>query len=399
MKNKKQLSPAKSAVAEDTQELAAEITLRHSKVQQPLQHLTRLFVIFFASLGINRLLADALQTEHGFFMQMLPLVFWLTVVGANVPSRLLSGFLFSLQQPLYVLLSSLSLPPIVCAALTEGVYRTAAWVVSVMLPPMAIFFPLFTLLEDAGYLPRVAFNLDRCFQTAGAHGRQSLTMCMSLGCNACAVTGCRIIDSRRERLIAILTAAFVPCNGRFPTLIALITMVCVPFTGALSSVASAAALLALILAAVVITLLISRLLSATLLRGEPSFFSLELPPYRIPRISQVIVRSVFDRTLFVLGRAVAVAAPAGLVIWLLGNNSSLLQHAAGFLAPLGHLMGLDGMILLSFLLAFPAGEIFIPVLLMGYLSTGTLTDYEGLAQLQTILTEHGWTIKTYICKA
>ena len=331
-------------------------------------------------------------------LALLGLVFWLTIAGANVPSRLLSQVLGSLQEPLRALLLQWGLPAEVCAALCDGVYRTVAWVVSVMLPPMAIFFPLFTLLEDAGYLPRVAFNLDRCFQWAGAHGRQSLTMCMGFGCNACGVMGCRIIDSPRERLIAILTNAFVPCNGRLPTLIAVLTIFFAFGGGPGSSLLTAALLLGAIVAAVGMTLLISRLLSRTVLRGTPSSFALELPPYRRPRVGQVLVRSVLDRTLFVLGRAVMVAAPAGLVIWLTANvtvgGAPLLTYLADFLDPLGTLMGLDGMILLAFLLGFPANEIVIPILLMGYLSTGSLTDYQDLSHLRQLLLANGWTWQT-----
>ena len=336
-------------------------------------------------------------------LALLGLVFWITIAGANVPSRILSGWLFGLQEPFRGLLAELGLPGVVQSALTDGVYRTVAWVVSVMLPPMAIFFPLFTFLEDAGYLPRVAFNLDHCFQKAGAHGRQSLTMCMGFGCNACGVMGCRIIDSPRERLIAMVTNAFVPCNGRFPTLIALLTMFFVTGSGPGASALSAALLLGAIVLAVAMTLLVSRLLSATLLRGAPSAFTLELPPYRLPQVGKLLIRSVLDRTLFVLGRAVTVAAPAGLVIWLMANltvsGAPLLQLCARFLSPLGLLMGLDGMILLAFLLGFPANEIVIPILLMGYLSAGALTDYSGLEELRLILAANGWTWRTALCAA
>lgn len=287
-------------------------------------------------------------------------------------------------------------------ALVDGVYRTAAWVVAVMLPPMAIFFPLFTLLEDAGYLPRVAFMMDGCFRAAGGSGRQSLTMCMGFGCNACGVTGCRIIDSPRERLVAILTNAFVPCNGRFPTLIALISLFFLGGSlGFGRSLLATALFLGCILFAVAMTLLASRLLTATVLRGQLSAFSLELPPYRMPRVGQVLVRSLLDRTLFVLGRAVTVAAPAGLLIWILGSISvrggSLLTVLAGALDGPGRLMGLDGMVLLAFLLGFPANEIVLPVLLMGYLQAGSLTDYGSLAELSAVLTANGWTAETAVC--
>ena len=347
---------------------------------------------------LDRLLTSK-ATGIPVMLLLLGLVFWLTIAGANVPSELLSSALIGLQEPLRSLLGFL--PPAVQSALVDGVYRTVAWVVSVMLPPMAIFFPLFTLLEDAGYLPRVAFNLDHAFRKAGAHGRQSLTMCMGLGCNACGVMGCRIIDSPRERLIAILTNSFVPCNGRFPTLIALLTMFFVTGSGLAGSLASAALLLAAIVLAVAMTLAASKLLSCTVLRGTPSAFSLELPPYRMPQIGRTLIRSILDRTVFVLGRAVLVAAPAGLLIWLLGNltvgGTPLLTACARFLEPVGALMGLDGMILLAFVLGFPANEIVIPILLMGYLSTGTLTAYTGLAELKLLLVQNGWTWETALC--
>lgn len=348
---------------------------------------------------LDRLLTSK-KTGISAMLILLAGIFYLTIWGANYPSELLSRWLFSLQEPLRGLLSFT--PWWLQGAVVDGVYRTVAWVVSVMLPPMAIFFPLFTLLEDAGYLPRVAFNLDRFFCAAGAHGRQSLTMCMGFGCNACGVTGCRIIDSKRERLVAILTNSFVPCNGRFPTLIALISLF---FLGGAVGVTRSLLATALFLAAIVfsvgMTLLASRLLTATLLKGEPSSFSLELPPYRMPQFGRVLVRSLIDRTLFVLGRAVTVAAPAGLLIWILANvtagDTSLLALLASFFDPLGRLMGLDGMILLAFILGFPANEIVLPVLLMGYLQTGSLTTYEGLEQLRQILLCNGWNGVTALC--
>ncbi len=334
-------------------------------------------------------------------LALLAGVLWLTMVGANVPSEMLSRLLMGWQEPLRRIFQALGAPWWLEGALVDGVYRTVAWVVSVMLPPMAIFFPLFTLLEDAGYLPRVAFNLDHFFRRAGAHGRQSLTMCMGLGCNACAVMGCRIIQSPRERLIAILTNAFIPCNGRLPTLTALIAMFFVTGSGLWDTAASAALLMGCIVLAVAMTLWASRFLAGTFLKGEPSSFSLELPPYRAPQVGQVLVCSILDRTLFVLGRAVMVAAPAGLLIWTAANvtlgGESILVRLAGFLQPLGALMGLDGFILLAFLLGFPANEIVVPCILMGYLSAGSLTDYAGLAELHGLLTAHGWTAATAVC--
>ncbi len=330
-------------------------------------------------------------------LALLALVLYITVRGANVPSQLLSRWLMALRLPLREGLAWLGCPMWLQGMVVDGVYATVAWVVSVMLPPMAIFFPLFTLLEDAGYLPRVAFNLDRLFAVSGAHGRQSLTMCMGLGCNACGVTGCRIIDSPRERLVAILTNSFVPCNGRFPTLLALISLFAAPGKPLLASL-----LMALCMAASLgMTMLASRFLSTTILKGEASSFSLELPPYRRPQVGRVLVRSLRDRTAFVLGRAVMVAAPAGVLVWGMTHvtvgGETLLQQAADFLQPLGGLMGLDGMILLAFLLGFPANEIVVPILLMGYLSSGTMVEYESLAQLGNILIANGWTGLTALC--
>ena len=348
---------------------------------------------------LDRLLTSK-KTGIPAMLLLLAGIFYLTIWGANYPSEILSKWLFSLQEPLRRLLSFA--PWWLQGAVVDGIYRTVAWVVSVMLPPMAIFFPLFTLLEDAGYLPRVAFNLDKFFCAAGAHGRQSLTMCMGFGCNACGVTGCRIIDSKRERLVAILTNSFVPCNGRFPTLIALISLFFLGGTmGVMRSLLATALFLAAIVFAVCMTLLASRFLSATLLKGEASSFSLELPPYRLPQFGRVLVRSLLDRTLFVLGRAVTVAAPAGLLIWILANVSvsgtSLLSALAAFFDPLGKLMGLDGMIILAVLLGFPANEIVLPILLMGYLQTGSLTAYAGLEQLRQILLANGWNGTTALC--
>ena len=343
---------------------------------------------------LDRLLTSP-RTAIPTMLLLLGGILYLTVEGANVPSQLLSRALFSAQEPLRAALSFL--PPFLCGALTDGVYGTLAWVVSVMLPPMAVFFPLFTLLEDAGYLPRVAFVLDRCFARAGAHGRQSLTMCMGLGCNACGVTGCRIIDSPRERLIAILTNNFVPCNGRFPLLL---TLLSVFFTGS-AALLTAAGLLAALVFSVGMTLLASRLLAGTLLRGESSAFALELPPYRRPQLAQVLVRSLLDRTVFVLARAVTVAAPAGLLIYLLGNlslgDTTLLARAAALLDPFARALGLDGMILLAFLLGFPANELVLPLLVMGYSAAGTLTECASLATLHELLTANGWSASTALC--
>lgn len=323
-------------------------------------------------------------------------VMWLTVAGANLPSSLLSQGFDWLGEQLRVWMQDWN--PHLKAFLLDGVYGVTTWVVSVMLPPMAIFFPLFTLLEDLGYLPRVAFVLDHAFQKARACGKQALTMCMSLGCTACGVTGCRIIDSPRERVAAMLTASLVPCNGKFPTLLALITLFLVGEGG---SLLGAAALLGVLLLGVAATLGCTRLLTATVLKGTPSAFALELPPFRRPRVGQVVVRSLLDRTVFVLARAVVVAAPAGGVIWLLANitvgDTTILAHITGFLDPLGQLMGLDGVILTAFLLGWPANEIVMPVMLMAYLAQGSLVDMEQLTGVATLLEAQGWTMTTAVC--
>lgn len=323
-------------------------------------------------------------------------VFYLTLFGANVPSEWLSTHLLALGTPFAGALAKLGLPPFFVSMLTDGLWRVLATVVSVMLPPMAIFFPLFTLLEDAGYLPRVAFQLDHAFQCARASGKQSLTMCMGFGCNACGVTGCRIIDSPRERLIAILTNSFAPCNGRFPLLIFLCSVF---FAG--SAAGGALLLTGVIAASVGLTLLVSRMLSATVLRGEAVSFALELPPYRMPQIGRVIVRSVRDRTLFVLARAAAVAAPAGVLIWLLANvqigNTAILSHITAFLDPAARVFGIDGVILLAFILGFPANELVMPLIVMGYLSSGTIVSGVDFASFRALLLANGWTVQTALC--
>lgn len=332
----------------------------------------------------------------------LGLIFWLTITGANYPSELIATFLFWLEDLLTEFFAWAGTPPWVHGLLVMGMFRTLAWVVSVMLPPMAIFFPLFTLLEDLGYLPRIAFNLDNFFRKACAHGKQALTMCMGFGCNAAGIIGCRIIDSPRERLIAIITNNFVPCNGRFPTLIAIITMFFAGVVaGPFQSITSALLLTGVIVLGVAMTLLISKILSRTVLKGLPSSFALELPPYRKPQIGKIIVRSVFDRTLFVLGRAVLVAAPVGLVIWVMANiyvgDLSLLSHCAGFLDPFARLIGLDGYILMAFILGFPANEIVVPIIIMSYMATGNLLELDSLNQLRELLVSHGWTWLTALC--
>lgn len=331
---------------------------------------------------------------------LLLLVLWLTITGANYPSNLLWQLFAKIEVWLTGFAGALGAPLWLSNLLIGGVYRTVTWIISVMLPPMAIFFPLFTLLEDVGYLPRIAFNLDGIFSRCAACGKQALTTCMGFGCNAAGVTGCRIIDSPRERLIAVLTNSFVPCNGRFPALIALITMF-FTVSGGFSGLVSALVLTAIILVGLGLTLLYSKLLSVTLLKGQPSSFLLELPPYRRPKLGSIIVRSVLDRTVFVLGRAVAVAAPAGLIIWLLANvrvgGASLLAYCRSFLDPFGQLLGLDGAILLGFILGFPANEIVIPLIMMIYLQQGTLAEYASLAALKALFVQNNWTVVTALC--
>ena len=334
---------------------------------------------------------------------LLFLIFWLTIVGANYPSRQLSHFFLWAEQELFGLFSAWRVPKLLSEILISGVFRVTGWVISVMLPPMAIFFPLFTILEDYGYLPRIAFNLDRCFQCCHACGRQALTMCMGFGCNAVGVTGCRIISSEPERLIAILTNSFVPCNGRFPTLIALISMFLVGGYGMTSMEGfKAAGILAfLVLLGVLLTFLCSWMLGKTLLKGIPSSLILELPPYRRPKPGMILLRSLVDRTLCILLRAIKASVPAGALIWLMANlnigDRSLLLYCAGTLDPMAALLGLDGVILLAFILGFPANEIVMPIILMAYLSQGSLIEIESLMEMKEILICHGWTLKTAVC--
>ncbi len=341
-------------------------------------------------------------------LAFLGLIFWITIVGANYPSEWLSQFFGWLQEKIEYLFDVVAVPEWLKGVLIDGVYKTLTWIIAVMLPPMAIFFPLFTLLEDLGFLPRIAFNLDKFFRKAGSSGKQALTMCMGFGCNAAGVTGCRIIDSPREKLIAILTNAFIPCNGRFPFLITIASIfIAGAVGGTVTTISSAGAsiiatltVLFVVLIGIMMTLVVSKLLSKTILKGESSSFVLELPPYRKPQIGQVIVRSVFDRTLFVLGRAIAVAAPAGLIIWLFANISigdmSILTYIANFFDPLARLMGLDGYILTAFILGIPANEIVLPIILMCYMGSGTLVDLENTMTIGQILVQNGWTLLTAI---
>ena len=332
----------------------------------------------------------------------LGLIFWITIVGANYPSEWLFSVFNWLQDKLVHFANNVHCPIWLSDMLINGVYKTLTWIVAVMLPPMAIFFPLFTILEDLGYLPRIAFNMDGFFKKACCSGKQMITMCMGFGCNACGVTGCRIIDSPRERLIAILTNNFVPCNGRFPFLITIATIfIAGAFAGGngfLASILSTFAVIIVIIFGIFLTLITSKILSKTILKGMPSSMVLELPPYRKPQFGKILVRSIFDRTLFVLGRAISVAAPAGLVIWLMANigidGQSLLSIIANFLNPFAKLMGLDGYILTAFILGIPANEIVLPIILMCYLKGGTLVNIEDTIQIGQILIQNGWTMLT-----
>lgn len=329
------------------------------------------------------------------------LIMWITAVGANYPSELLSNGLFALGDKMSQGLFNINAPAWVESLLIQGIYKVLAWVVSVMLPPMAIFFPLFTLLEDFGYLPRIAFNLDRCFKCSGACGKQAITMAMGLGCNACGVTGCSVIDSPRERLIAILTNNFTICNGRFPTVIAIISMFFVTAKGLGGTVLSGMALLGILIFGVIVTLAVSFLLSRTILKGTPSSYTLELPPYRKPQICHVLIRSLLDRTIFILGRACTAALPCGLLIWLAANinigDSTILSIISDFFDPFGQLMGLDGVIIMAFIFGFPANEIVVPIILMAYLSQGSLVEMGDTASLRELLVSNGWSLKTAVC--
>lgn len=332
---------------------------------------------------------------------MLMIILWLTVNGANYPSSLLSQLFTKGEILVSGFLSDINCSDIINSLICEGIIRVTGWVVAVMLPPMAVFFPLFTLLEDGGILPRIAFNLDGALKKAHSCGKQALSMCMSLGCNACGVTGARIIDSKRERLCAILTSAFIPCNGKFPTLISIISMFLITGAGVFEGMAKALGLTLVLIVSVGASLFATKLLSLTILKGEPSSFALELPPYRMPKIEKVLVRSLFDRTVKILLRAVIVSAPAGLVIWLLANLSindiSLLSYCTGAFDGIGGIMGLDGVILFAFILGFPANEIVVPIIIMSYIEGGSIAELSGNDALRELLINNGWSIKTAVC--
>jgi ferrous iron transport protein B len=359
---------------------------------------------------------DRLVTSRvwGFPLMILlfTLVFWITITGANIPSRWLAGLLLDTIHPLLKgVAADLGIPWWLDGVLIDGMYLATAWVVSVMLPPMAIFFPLFTLLEDFGYLPRLAFNLDHIFKKAGAHGKQALSMMMGFGCNAAGVVSTRIIDSPRERLIAILSNNFALCNGRWPTQILVASL----FIGALvpahlAGLTSALAVVGIAFLGVLLTFAVSWVLSRTLLRGQVSTFSLELPPYRPPRILQTIYTSLIDRTIYVLWRAVVFAMPAGAVIWLVTNirmgNASPAEYMISFLDTPGLLFGLNGVILVAYIVAIPANEIVIPtVLMLTVLVTGmhevgqgagVMFEMESGVGMLALLQAGGWTMLTAV---
>ena len=363
---------------------------------------------------VDRVLDQALTSRvWGFPVMglMLMAVFWLTITGANVPSAMLGDLLMgTVYDALHQVAAALSLPWWLSGFLLDGMYLATAWVVSVMLPPMAIFFPLFTLLEDFGYLPRVAFNLDRLFSSAGAHGKQALTMMMGYGCNAAGVISTRIIDSPRERLIAIITNNFSICNGRWPTLILMGTI----FIGALvppalASFVAAGSVVTVAVLGIFVTLGVSWFLSRTWLKGEASAFSLELPPYRPPQILKTLYTSIIDRTLIVLWRAVVMAAPAGAIIWLMGNitlgGASIAEHLVSLLNPVGLLFGLNGVILVAYIVAIPANEIVIPTVLMltmmvggsSAVQAGVMLEFEQTSETVNVLVNlGGWTALTGI---
>ena len=331
----------------------------------------------------------------------LCVLFWITIVGANYPSQILSNFFGNLKIQITNFFNNVHSPEWLTSLIVDGIYQTVTWVISVMLPPMAIFFPLFTILEDLGFLPRIAFNLDRCFKCACTSGKQALTMCMGFGCNAAAVVGTRIINSPREKLIAILTNSFVPCNGRFPFLITVaIIFISGTVSGIFSGLVAAIVVMLVVLLGILLTLLVSKILSKTILKGLPSSFTLELPPYRTPQIGKILVRSLLNRTLFVLGKAISIAAPAGLVIWLFSNinigSLSILDFIATELDPFAKVIGLDGYILTGFILGIPANEIVLPIILMGYLKNKTLIDIENINVIGNILVSNGWNILTAI---
>lgn len=327
---------------------------------------------------------------------MLGTIFYITIAGANIPSDMLASLFGFLESKLTYLFEAMHAPEWLHGVLVLGLFRGTGWVISVMLPPMAIFFPIFALLENYGYLPRVAFNMDRLFKRAGGHGKQSLTMAMGFGCNAAAILSTRIIESPRERMLAILTNNFVPCNGRWPTLILLASLFMVTgFTGAAGTFMTAAILIGFVLLGVVVTLTVSWGLSKTALKGVPTHYTLELPPFRRPKFWNTILRASIDKAWNVLKRAVIVAAPASILTWIFANiyigDTSILMHFVNFLDPFGQALGMDGFIMAAFILGLPANEIVIPILIMAYLSQGAMLEIEDLSKLKQVFIDQGWT--------
>ena len=394
-RNKKSMQPLLKALDDFTPDSAAKLpALSAGEIAQKAEDLYQKSVS-----GCFRRNIPMLSSKvFGLILMLLIMaaVLWLTIAGANLLSDLLSLALLPLGKAFSRLLQNA--PHWLYGLLVDGMWRVLSWVVAVMLPPMAVFFPMFTLLEDAGFLPQIAFSLDRPFQACDACGKQALTCCMGLGCNAAGVVGCRIIDSPRERLLAVLTNCFTPCSGRFPMIAAMTAMF---FAGESSSIVSALIMACVLIVSLMLTFGTTKLLSVTVLRGTPSAFTIELPPFRKPQLGRVLIRSVLDRTVFVLGRAVFVAAPAGMLIWLCANLSfngmSLLQYAAHVLNPLGWAMGLDGMILLAFLLGLPANEIVLPLILMGYLASSVLPELTVVNDICSVLMDHHWTLETAVC--
>ena len=399
------VSTTKEIESEQIVEVCEGIRQPHSEILKRAQELEQLVVtVTNPKYKEKERFLDGLFTRKAtgipIMLMLLFGVFWLTMKGANLPSQLLGIGFDRLGSWLRQAMITLHVPWWFQGLMLDGIYKVTSFVISVMLPPMAIFFPLFTILEDYGYLPRIAFNLDHLFSKCHACGKQALTMCMGLGCSAVGVTGCRIIDSRRERIIAILTNCLVPCNGKFPTLVSMIA-VGMLLGGVQSSFVSALFLMGAVLLGVGMTFLVSFLLSVTLLKGEPSAFTLELPPYRRPQFGKVIVTSFLNRTIFVLGRAMMTAMPAGIILWSASqikiNGISVTIQFARLLEPIGRMMGLDGIILAAFLFGFPANEIIVPIMLMLYLSNGTLVDFQNVWDLKQILLTAGWTMETIAC--
>ncbi len=329
-------------------------------------------------------------------LAMLGAVFYLTIAGANVPSSMLAQGFAWMEGQLTVLFNALNAPAWLHGVLVLGFFRGTGWVISVMLPPMAIFFPAFALLENYGYLPRVAFNMDRLFKKAGGHGKQSLTMAMGFGCNAAAIMSTRIIESPRERMLAILTNNFVPCNGRWPTLILLASLfMAAGYAGASASLVTAAMVMSMVLIGIVVTISVSWVLSKTALKGVPTQYTLELPPYRRPKFWNTVLRSSIDKSWYVLKRAVIVAAPASILTWIVANiyigDTSVLMYFVNFLDPFGQALGMDGFIMAAFILGLPANEIVVPILIMAYLSQGAMLELDDLTELKAVFVSHGWT--------